>query len=114
MALVEILVVPFLLGAVLGVVFGRGRWRFGALVALGVLLGFLFVLSAYLAAPPSSSPSDGCSDCGEYLGRWWEPGLVVSVGVFGYVAYLAGLSVGSVVRLFIPGRHGRGTPRRAG
>jgi len=80
-ASLAILALPFLLGAVLGVL-ARGPWRLGALVVLGLLLAFLLVLAAYLAAPSSYATSCG-SECGEYLGRWWEPAVVFAVAVFG-------------------------------
>jgi hypothetical protein len=105
---------PFLLGAGLAVLFARGRWRLVALLAFGVVLGFLLLLYAYLQAPPNYSESNGCSDCEEYLGRWWEPVSVTYLAIIGYVLYVIGVGVGALVRLLIPSRPARGSSGRGG
>lgn len=51
-------------------VLGRGPRRLLALFALGVVLGFLVVLAAYLNAPRNYSQANGCSEYEDYLGRW--------------------------------------------
>src|SRR5438270_11777928 len=94
---------PFLLGAVLGAVFARARWRVFALIALGALLGVLLLVYAYLSAPPNYSQSNGCSDCEEYLGRWWEPVFVFYLAAIGYVLYLLGFGVGALALLLVYG-----------
>jgi hypothetical protein len=68
---------PFVFGLALGALFGRRGWHFLVLLALGILLGFGLLLYAYLVAPPYYSQPNGCSDCEEYLGRWWEPAFVL-------------------------------------
>lgn len=85
---------PFLVGGLLGAAFARGRWSTGAVVAVGVGLGFGVVLWAYFAAPPSSAPYNGCSDCENYLGRWWEPNFVIFLVVVGYLFWLFGVGAG--------------------
>ncbi len=92
-----VLAAPWLFGAVLGALFGRSGWRLLALVVLGVLLGFCLLLWAYLVAPPNYSQSNGCSDCEEYLGRWWEPNFVLVLAVLGNAAYLVGVGIGAAV-----------------
>jgi hypothetical protein len=74
------------------VFFGGGGLVFGFVLALVVrsaavaaalvfAAAVAFVLWAYFSAP-TDEPPEGCSDCGEWLGRWWEPGLVGIVLIF--------------------------------
>ena len=86
---------PFTVGALIGAVFARGRWSTAAAAAFGIALGFGLVLWAYYSAPPSSAPYNGCSDCENYLGRWWEPNFVIFIVVIGYLFWLFG--IGAVV-----------------
>jgi hypothetical protein len=89
----------FLLGALLGGVFARGWLRTYGLFALGLLIGFFFVLAVYLNAPPDyAHDPTGCSDCEEYWGRWWEPSFVVFLAGIGYFAYLLGIGIGAATR----------------
>lgn len=85
---------PFVVGALLGAAFARGRWSTLTVAAIGVLLGFGVVLLAYYSSPPSGAPYDGCSDCENYLGRWWEPNFVISLVAIGYFIWLFGVGVG--------------------
>jgi hypothetical protein len=57
----------------------------------GLVLAVGFVVLAYYQSPPRSAPYDGCSDCGNYLERFWEPQFTVLVGVIGYVLWLLGV-----------------------
>ena len=91
---------PFLVGVLLGAI-SKGHARFYVLPLLGLLLAFAFVLYAYLQAPADYSQSNGCSDCEEYLGRWWEPLLVIFFAVGGYVSYLIGVGVALLTRALI-------------
>jgi hypothetical protein len=68
------------LGAALVFILGLRGTRWSILLALGVLGGVAFVLAVYFAAP--TRPRSDCSDCAEYGGRYWEPPVVVSFGVF--------------------------------
>jgi hypothetical protein len=90
------------------VFFGGGGLVFGFIVGLLVSSGRLaaglvftaavaFVLWAYFSAP-TDEPPEGCSDCGEWLGRWWEPGVVGIVLIFNLLACGAGAFLGRVVR----------------
>jgi hypothetical protein len=93
------------LGIVLGWAFARG-WRsvYGAF-GLGLVIGFLIVLIAYLTAAPDYAHSNGCSDCEFFLGRWWEPQFVLFVVAIGYLLYLVGIGVGAFVREIVRALH---------
>ena len=92
---------PFIVGALIGAAFARGRWSTGAAAGLGVALGFGIVLWAYYSAPLSSAPYNGCSDCENYLGRWWEPTFVIFLVVIGYFFWLLGIGAGVGVRSLV-------------
>ena len=89
---------PFIVGALIGAAFARGHWSTGTAAALGVGLGFGLVLWAYYSAPLSSAPYNGCSDCENYLGRWWEPNFVIFIVVIGYFFWLLGIGAGVGLR----------------
>lgn len=86
-----------ILGAVLGLVAGTSLRRTLALLALGVALAFALVLFAYLSAPTDSRESN-CSDCGMYLGRWWEPWFVGFIAVANLLAWAAAVIVAASLR----------------
>ena len=92
---------PFIVGALVGAVFARGRWSAAAALALGVGVGSGVVLWAYFSAPPSSAPYNGCSDCENSLGRWWEPTFVIFLAVIGYLFWLLGIGAGVWVRSLV-------------
>ena len=77
----------------------RAYSRRGALWAAlaGLGLAVFYVLSAYFSAPPSSAPWPGCSDCGVYLGRWWEPYFVLFIVGWGFAVWLLGVGAGAVL-----------------
>lgn len=83
------------LGIILGWAFARGWRTVYGLFGLGLVLGFLVVLVAYLTA---DSNSIGCSDCELFLGRWWEPEFVGFVVAIGYLLYLVGIGMGAFGR----------------
>jgi hypothetical protein len=90
-------------GAVLRATLSRSRRSTQALIALGLALGFGFVLFAYFDAPPSNplyNAYDACgaSVCGSYLGRWWAPDFAVLYAAIGYACWLAGVWVGAQAR----------------
>ena len=89
---------PFTVGALIGAAFARGRRSTAAAVALGMGLGFEVVLWAYFTSPPSAAPYNGCSDCKNYVGRWWEPDFVAFIVVIGYFFWLFGIGAGIGVR----------------
>src|SRR6266851_7632128 len=87
---------PALAGGLLAA--GTGRVR--RLMVIGLVLALGLVLVVYLRSPIDyAHDRNGCSDCGEYLGRWWEPTVVGFFAVVGYVAWVVGLIVGAVARL---------------
>jgi hypothetical protein len=92
---------PFLLGGLLGAAFPKGRVRSYGLPVLGLLIGFGFILYAYLVAAPDYEHSGGCEHCQMFLGRYWEPVFVTYLSVIGYVIYLLGIGAGALMRLLV-------------
>jgi hypothetical protein len=73
---------------------------------MGLVLGAAYVVAAYYASPPSSAPYNGCSDCGNYLGRFWEPQFEVFLAVVGYCLWLLGVGAGiGAIAILNVGRH---------
>jgi hypothetical protein len=89
---------PLILGAVIGAAFARGWWSTAAVAAIGVGLGFGVALWAYYSSPPSAAPYNGCSDCENFGGRWWEPTFVLFSVVIGYLFWLLGMGAGVAFR----------------
>jgi uncharacterized membrane protein len=86
---------PAVAGALLAFGTRVGWKRAWILFVLGVVLALGLVIVVYLRAPIDyAHDRSGCSDCGEYLGRWWEPDLVVFVVLVGYVFWSLGVLVG--------------------
>jgi hypothetical protein len=93
---------PFLFGALIGSLVLRRRVRRYHLLGLGLLLALAFVAYAYLSAPVDiQHDPNGCSDCEQSLGRWWEPGWVVVLAAVGYVAWVVGLGTGVFLRTLL-------------
>jgi hypothetical protein len=87
-------VTALLLGVALG-----GTWRrTTVLLLLGLGLGLASLAVAYLTATPSDQRQD-CSDCYDYLGRWWEPGFAVFVIGLALIPWMLGLLVGSGIHV---------------
>jgi hypothetical protein len=42
----------------------------------------------------------GCSDCGDYLGRWWEPWLIAIFAFVGVVTWAIGAGLGGLLLRF--------------
>jgi hypothetical protein len=86
---------PFMVGFVATVLL-RIRWPKNGLwmVVAGLVLAVGFVLLQYFESPLSSAPYNGCSDCGNYLGRFWEPQLTIFLAVIGYGLWLLGVGAG--------------------
>lgn len=89
---------PFVVGLVATALI-RIRWpKNGSWMAVaGTLLASGFVVWSYYESPPSGAPYDGCSDCGNHLGRWWEPGFTVFLAVSGYGLWLLGVGASVVL-----------------
>jgi hypothetical protein len=80
--------IPFALGLVASLVYRRA----GRVAALGlVVVPVGYFLAAWALAP--SEPGER-SDCGEYLGRWWEPWTVGALAVLGVAAWAIGAGLG--------------------
>lgn len=76
---------------VLTVAFGLTR----RVALAGFLLAVAWLVVGYLASP--TEPGH-CSDCREFLGRWWEPELGLFVDGLAFAAWLAGVGFGAAIR----------------
>jgi hypothetical protein len=90
---------------VLALAVGTSWRRSTGLVLLGLSLSVAWLLFAYSQATPEDEPPN-CSDCGIYLGRWWEPGFVLFILGTNLIAWTIGVLLGSSLRA-------RRTPRHA-
>jgi hypothetical protein len=99
--------IPALVSFTIAFFAARNRWLIGAVIGLGVLLGIAFFLAGYFSAPPSSAPYNGCSDCENFLGRWWEPRFTGILDLIGFFGWLVGLGMALVLRFV---HHDKGTP----
>jgi hypothetical protein len=86
---------PLIVGALMGAAFARGYWSSIAVAALGLGLGFGVVLATYYTSPTTYN---GCDECENYLGRWWEPSYVIPLVLIAYLPWLFGIAVGVGVR----------------
>jgi hypothetical protein len=81
--------------AVLVALIGRSGVRLAPVAVLGLVLAGLFFLTTFLQAPTDTSP-EGCSDCSEWLGRWWEPGFVLWIITVNLFAWSIGMMAGAL------------------
>jgi hypothetical protein len=58
---------------------------------IGLVLACGFVVVSYYKSPLSSAPYNGCSDCGNYLGHFWEPEFTLFLAAIGYTVWLLGV-----------------------
>lgn len=81
---------------------GRARGARGilAVAGVGLALAAAFIVFAWLKAPADRSPF-GCSDCGRFGRRYWDPAAVFVVVIFGFVSWMAGTGAGAAVRQLI-------------
>jgi len=91
-----IVLVPAAVAGSSAFLLARSFRKLAALAGTGLLLAAAFVLVVYLRAPAAHAPH-GCSDC-LYLGRWWEPGVVLVVAVFGLGGWIGGAAAGALAR----------------
>lgn len=89
--------VPAAVASASAFVLARTVRRLAAVAVSGLVLAAVFVLVVYLRSPTTHAPH-GCSDCGLYLGRWWEPGVIMVVVTFGLGGWVAGTAVGATAR----------------
>jgi hypothetical protein len=85
----------FALSAVLVAIIGRSGLRLAVIAVLGLVLAGLFFLTAFLQAPTDTYP-EGCSDCSEWLGRYWEPGFVLWIIIVNLFAWSIGMMAGAL------------------
>ena len=86
----------WVVGIAVALALATTRPRTGGLAALAVVLAVAVVLYAFFSAP--TDPTKACSDCGKYLGRWWEPRLVAAILGANVVAWVVGVLMGAVAR----------------
>jgi hypothetical protein len=79
---------------------------FGLVAALAFSGVFVY---SYLTAAHDSSGSS-CSDCQQFVGRYWEPDLVAFLALVASVGVILGAGVGSLVAAFLPGQKQDGGP----
>jgi len=89
---------PFLVAAVLAAALACSWLRAYVLLGLGIVIGAGFVLAVYLHAP---THYNGCEDCEQSFGRWWEPAFIVTLAAIGYFFWLLGIGVGAFVNLLV-------------
>jgi hypothetical protein len=64
------------------------------LVAVGALLAASVFAYAWLRAPHSAQDADSsCSDCAQWLGRWWEGWLVLFFGTLNWIGWTIGVVI---------------------
>jgi hypothetical protein len=95
-----------LVSGVLVALVGRTALRLALVAVLGLALAGLFFLWAFLEAPTDTSP-EGCSDCSEWLGRWWEPGFVLWIITVNLFAWSIGMMAGALAHPWARRQGGR-------
>jgi predicted permease len=89
----------FVLGAVSATVFARGRRETWLLVAVGAAVALAYFGYEWAQAPANSEEADySCSDCGQWLGRYWEGWLVLFIAITNWLGWTAGVAVGAGLR----------------
>jgi hypothetical protein len=89
----------FLLGAGAALVLASTARRIALLCAAGVVLAAAAFGLAWLTAPKTPKEAGtGCSDCSEWLGRWWEGGLLLFWLGLNVVGWWIGVLAGAAVR----------------
>jgi hypothetical protein len=89
MVFLVFIAIPFPVAGILAWLLASSRARVAALRGAGAVLAIGVFVVSYLGSP-SGGPSEGCSDCGLYWGRWWEPWLVAEFILFGLIAWQLG------------------------
>jgi hypothetical protein len=89
----------FVLGLVAATLLASSRRRVVLLLALGVALAVAYFALAWLTAPKEAG--DSCSDCSQWLGRWWEGGLVIAIIVWNLVGWCVGVLAGAALQRLV-------------
>ena len=101
MVVLVLLAAPFLVAALLGALLARGWVRTVALLGVGLLIGLAFVLHVYLSAPIDFAHDLSGCECEQYLGRWWDPSLVLSLVAVGLAVWTVGIGVGALLNAVV-------------
>ncbi len=81
----------------LAVAFASSRRRVTRLLGIGIGVGVAWLVVGYFLSPTNPSAAD-CSDCGEFLGRYWEPALAVFVLALNVAGWCGGVFLGTAMR----------------
>jgi hypothetical protein len=85
------LLIPFFVALALMLLLRRRS----VVVALGfVLVPIVLFALGYLTADETPG---SCSDCGEYLGRWWEPWVIAIFAFVGVATRTIGAGLGGLL-----------------
>ncbi len=76
--------------------------RLALFVLVGLLVPAVLFSAAYLSAPTDDYP-EGCSDCTEWLGRYWEPGYVIFWSFLNLGGWFLGAVIGLAARIQLRG-----------
>jgi hypothetical protein len=87
------------LGVVAAAILARSRRSIVALVLVGAAIAFGFFAYAWLEAPRNSEDADySCSDCGQWLGRYWEGWIVLFFAVVNWIGWTLGVLAAAAMR----------------
>lgn len=88
-----------LLGAVVGLLFATSSRRVVILLVAGIALAAASFGLAWLLSPASADEAGtSCSDCSQWLGRYWEGGLLLFLLGFDLVGWWIGVLAGAALR----------------
>jgi hypothetical protein len=98
LTLLLLFVVPAIVSTlVMLIAFGRGRGRAAFLTLIFAALVSVYVI-AYATADRTAEHSS-CSDCTQFLGRYWEPDLVTFLALIAVVGAAAGAALAAGAQL---------------
>jgi hypothetical protein len=87
------------LGVVVALLLASSARRVVILLVVGVVLAAVYFGFVWLVSPASADEAgNSCSDCGQWLGRFWEGGLVLFLLSFDLVGWWAGVLAGAALR----------------
>jgi hypothetical protein len=94
------LVLPgLLIGALVALPLASSRGRVVLLLAAGIVLAAAYFGLVWLVSPASADEADSsCSDCGQWLGRWWEGQLVLFITAWNLLGWGLGVFAGAGLR----------------